>query len=344
MLFGRGGPSFRGLFATHPPLEQRILALDPSFKPGEYLPSGHALPAEEAAEDGLAASALAPDAGTAPRETAGEGFGLEAAGRVGAPDAGAALRAAIPEALDHAAHSREAAFLLVLALTLSPDEATLKQQRALLERQLGTDRARRCLRLNAELAELDRRLWLPLLEIAVPALKQRPAAQLHFLSGLAERLARADDRLDLFEYALLRTLGAYLGSDGPARGAAQGRPSRMPADEAVRTVLATVAAEGQPGADAALAAYRAGLGALDAQAGADDSAVLEAARAHGRLARLDAALDALAERNERAQRQVLTAVLATIRHDRRVAIEELELFRAIAASLGCPMPPAATIR
>jgi hypothetical protein len=41
---------------------------------------------------------------------------------------------------------------------------------------------------------------------------------------------------------------------------------------------------------------------------------------------------------------VLTALLASIRHDRQVEIAEAELFRAIAASLGCPMPPAAIIR
>jgi hypothetical protein len=41
---------------------------------------------------------------------------------------------------------------------------------------------------------------------------------------------------------------------------------------------------------------------------------------------------------------VLIALLATIRHDRKIEIVEAELFRAVAAVLGCPMPPAAAIR
>ena len=40
---------------------------------------------------------------------------------------------------------------------------------------------------------------------------------------------------------------------------------------------------------------------------------------------------------------VLAAVLACIRHDGHIGIAELELFRAIAATLGCPVPPAAAI-
>jgi hypothetical protein len=35
--------------------------------------------------------------------------------------------------------------------------------------------------------------------------------------------------------------------------------------------------------------------------------------------------------------------LACIRHDRELRIEELELFRAVAATLECPMPPASAV-
>jgi hypothetical protein len=43
-----------------------------------------------------------------------------------------------------------------------------------------------------------------------------------------------------------------------------------------------------------------------------------------------------------AKRRVLAGVLATIQHDRRTALAEIELFRAIAATLGCPLPPTVT--
>ncbi len=336
MLFGRGARSFSGLFATHPPLEQRILALDPSFKPGDYVESGGALPQAAADEEGLT-SALAQRIEPAT-------FGLESAGQVGSPEVGAVLRTAIPEELYHAAHSKESSFLLVLALLLAPDEATLRQQRSLLEGQLGTERTTRCVRLHRELAQLDRRLWIPLLEISVPALKQRPTEQLRYLAEIAERLSGVDERLDLFEYVLLRTLGAYLAGAHHALAAGRARGARLSVDEALYTVLATVAAHGHTSAAEARAAYRAGVDVLVTRPDAGADAILEGALADGDLTRLDTALDVLEKLSERAKRQVLAAVLATIRHDRKVEIAEMELFRAIAASLGCPMPPAATIR
>jgi hypothetical protein len=36
-------------------------------------------------------------------------------------------------------------------------------------------------------------------------------------------------------------------------------------------------------------------------------------------------------------------VLATIRHDRVLDVDEIELFRAIAATLGTPVPPFVTL-
>jgi len=36
-------------------------------------------------------------------------------------------------------------------------------------------------------------------------------------------------------------------------------------------------------------------------------------------------------------------VLACIRHDHHIELAEHELFRAIAATLGCPVPPTAAI-
>jgi hypothetical protein len=40
---------------------------------------------------------------------------------------------------------------------------------------------------------------------------------------------------------------------------------------------------------------------------------------------------------------VLRAVHATIRADRKIEIDEHELFRAIAATLDCPLPPGFTV-
>jgi hypothetical protein len=53
------------------------------------------------------------------------------------------------------------------------------------------------------------------------------------------------------------------------------------------------------------------------------------------------ALDRLHGLPPTARRKTLAAVKAVIEHDRKLTVEEIELFRAIAAALDCPIPPLA---
>jgi len=421
MLFERASPAFRGLLATHPPLVERIRALDPSFDPRElkspqWAPAAAgaaagtgagaavgpgigavssagigALPAagggEAAAAGGPAAAArgaaaaargaaaaargaaaaargeAAADAGAAPgagspsyraravpgaapaRATSlrpGAGGSLLArAGEIESPELAAGLRAALPEAILSAAHSRDESLLLVLALALSTDRATRDDQRPLLEAQLGRDRASRCEALHRELAELDPKLRIPVLELTLPALKQRPAEQLEYLFELLARLVGFGGEQRLFDYVLLRMLAAYL-NDLPERPLAGAPRTKLSTREACETLLAIVAAFGHERHAEAQDAFRSGVAAISGAAPDAAPPNLEADLTTTRdLARLDAALARLARLAPRHKKSVLAAVLVTIRHDRRIGVEEIELFRAIAATLGCPLPPTA---
>jgi Zn-dependent protease with chaperone function len=331
MLFGRGAPSFRGFFATHPPLVDRIRALEPSFDPRDFPTSVEPLPPPVEFSAGIATK-LAPDPVVAEPQ-------LAASGTIGKPEVGAALRGAIPEELHHAAHNQESSILLVIALALSTEEQTRRRQEPLLEKKLGHERAGRCARLRAELGYLDRRLWLPLLELAAPALKARPAEQLEFLFEIVEALAAIDEQIDVFEFVVLRMLASYSGADARGR-----RAPAMGVEEAVATVLATTAAFGHADAAAARAACDAGLAAIGMKTTPELTATVERCVAARKVAVLDDALSALVRLKEGSRRRVLIALLATVRHDRNIEIVEAELFRAVAAVLGCPMPPAAAIR
>ncbi|HEX5419034.1 MAG TPA: M48 family metallopeptidase, partial [Gammaproteobacteria bacterium] len=137
MLFDH--QSLSSLFATHPPLIDRIRALDPSFDP-ENLPEQPAVPPppqaepeEETAAHLAAAAALAGQGASAARtlKVAGAEDADRLLGRTGAlgsPAVGGALRSAVPASLHQAAHSTEASLLLVLALALSPVEDVRRHQ------------------------------------------------------------------------------------------------------------------------------------------------------------------------------------------------------------------------
>ena len=332
MLFERRAGVLRGLFATHPPLPERIRALDPRFEAGDYI-APREMPGVAESEaayqvSGFAASSRVQDSSDAV---------VERTGQIEAAEIGQALRAAVPEELYHAAHNRQSSILLILALALSSDAEQLGRQLPLLQAQLGKDRAALTRRLHAELSQLDRQLRLPLLELAMPTIKQRPPEQLRYLFGLIEQLQAGNDKQSLFDYVLLRLLAAYLRQLPEQPLAEPPSGGKLSTAEALGTLLSVVAAFGHDNAAAARAAYLAGT----AQPGEPDGSQpsfedLEAAR---QLAPLDAALTHLSHIRPSAKRLVLQSVIATIRHDTVVSAQEMELYRAISATLGCPSPP-----
>ncbi len=106
----------------------------------------------------------------------------------------------------------------------------------------------------------------------------------------------------------------------------------------MRVLLANVAAFGNESADRARAAYEAGLASVGWRVEPADPTFEPPAAARD-LARLDAALAALASIRPREKERVLRGVLAAIRADATTATEERELFRLIAGVLDCPLPP-----
>jgi hypothetical protein len=260
-----------------------------------------------------------------------QNLSLDSAGTIN-PAAGEMLRQAIPANIIDAAHSAQSAWLLVLALGLERGGGTADERR-LLETQLGGDRAARCLALRAELDGMEQGLMLPLFELAVPARKARPAEQLDYLFELLARLAAADGEVTLFEYLLQRSLRAHL-IPAEERHAPQARR-----DEARLTVLAFIAARSRSGKAAIAAAFDAGLASLGARDADAAAAILRQGVEAADFDDLDRALDLLAAAPAAERRALLKALAVTMRHDRKIEIAEAESFRAIAAVLGCPVPP-----
>jgi Zn-dependent protease with chaperone function len=325
MLFGRAGKGFTGLFATHPPLPVRIKALDPSFKEGDYITTD----SHSAIQSGDDRASVSQFSG----QTAE--IRVESAGTI-APAAGSALRQAIPADIADAAHSSQSAWLLVLALGLEYDGSS-DVQRRLLENQIGAERTARCFKLQREIMDLAPGLRLPLFELAVPALKARPPEQIEFLFELLEKLADADSQLSLSEYLLGTMLRAYFYPPEPIKASAQRRRKAM------QTLVAVIAAEGNADSRAAEAAFRAGIKTLGDRETSDDTERFARARQATDFDELDEALAILADAPARERRQALLALAVTMRHDTKTTVPEAELFRVIAATLGCPVPPTGVI-
>ncbi len=331
MLFERSSSAFTGWFATHPPLLERIRALEPNFDPRD-LPEPSRLPPEPSSVPG-SANALRADFGQAPLAATAL---LDRAGHIDAPEIGGALRGAVPVEVAAAARSRDSSLLLVLALALSPDEPARQRQMNLLDQQLGATRAGLCRRLAAELAPVDHGLYLPIVELAVPALKRRPGEQLTYLFELLARLAELDPEPRLFGFVLLHALRAFL------RGTPAATPPRpatpLDTSAAIRALLANVAAYGNDAPATARAAYLAGLASLGWQASPSDPS-FDPPTAARDLAMLDSALVSLTGLRPRSKQRLLRGVLDCIQADGTITATERELFRMLAATLDTPVPP-----
>ena len=333
MLFEPGRSALTSWFATHPPLLERIRALEPNFDPRDLPAAAAAVPEtgsrEDAATTGAAASFVGASASGAAL--------LDRAGAIGAPAAGHALRDALPDEVYHATHSRDSSLLVVVALALSPDAATRRQQLDLVERQLGATRASLAERLYTELAPLEPRLRLPVLELAMPTLRQRPVEQLSYLCELLLRLQELDREPRLFDFVLARVLEHYL-RGAPEAAEKLRRPiARLGGRAAVRALLSNVAAFGHDTSTPARAAYAAGLASLGWSPAPEDPSFDTPEQARD-LAQVDAALATLAAARPSDKERVLRAVLAAIQSDTVTATEERELFRLIATTLDCPLP------
>ena len=247
MFFAKGFASLRSLYATHPPLEQRIQALDPSFKVSDFgkdLPEIQNLDAwsQINTERVSALSSYAPDVNRVPVEVD------ELTNSVGNPTMAhvhhaAELRASLPQTLYEAAQGREGAMLLLIALILNPQRAVRHRQLSVVREKMGVRRANKSVRYFDELAELGYQYRLPLLELAFPTLKARPPTELEFFTDFVEELVQLDGEVEPFEYALMRMLMVHLGdAKRPRRSVSRRRTLKL--DEAVEEVgkLLTVVA------------------------------------------------------------------------------------------------------
>lgn len=342
MLFG-DGIGFSGLFATHPPLLERIRALEPGFR-SEQLQRLKAdwrhSPPDGLREDlalGLAES------GSRRLSDAGRHVVITpamVASQVAHPAdddyrQADAIAEAMPEALRDLARGRETVMPLLLSLLLAQDEVLLDRQRLEIASRLGGDVAEHALRIHQQLtADLHPMLRLPLAALAFPVLRLRPRPQLDTFLDVVHAVVHADGEVSLFEYCLGKLLAVQVRESlDPSRYARFGRrkPGSVRAEFA--TLLAVVAQFGNDGEASARRAYLAGLQRVLPR---DHVAYAPPAEGVQALEQVWDALDAL---DPLAKQVMVEAITDAISSDGRVSVAEAELLRTVCGVLHCPLPP-----
>ena len=339
MLFG-SGTSLLGMFATHPPLVDRIQALDPGFKESDFPRVDPRQRRVETAHESQHA-AFTGDITTVFASGSTKVLSESIADTVGHPEQehiefARKLRKSIPAELYDAAHSSELAFLLSIALVLDQSKRTIDRQFSLLQEQLGSERTEIIRRYYDELSTSSGEYRLPLLEITFPALKRRPMPELAFLVELTNRLIEVDGDIDLYEFCFYRIMMSSLGQAIDPTGTHGVRRSRRQDLQSAATELLRILADhGHDSDQGRIAAFAAGIATLGPWA---HGAKYESDRECS-VARLNRSLDVLLGLNSKGQESLLRAVSATAAHDGQISVAEAELIRAVCATLNYPLPP-----
>ena len=336
MLFGSGlERAWLRALDSHPPLEERIRRLEPRFD-GTY-PKVQPLPVPEAVPYVMRrpkanpepAAGLSVLAVTRLLEQVGEPMQehLELARR---------LLAGLPGSLVAASRDPFGACALVYGLLLDTDPEVRNRQEHLVETHDSRAVAGELLSLIPALDRLDPQVRLPLLDLSLPALRCLSRDQFGRLKETTGALSAADGRESLFEFTLRYLLLRHLESRFDPRPS---KPVQIYGVRGVRKecscVLTTLARLGHREEHAARSAFARGV--LVLQEPKADFLFLPSAECGRRS--LERAFAALEGSSPQIKRRLLAACLECIVHDRMVKVEELELFRAIADALGCPVPP-----
>ncbi|QDU66889.1 M48 family metallopeptidase [Engelhardtia mirabilis] len=350
MLFGEPGTmNFGGLLATHPPLLERIRRIEPAFdgrverlaEPTDAELQGlrskvaAELAARNASGPGAVAMGLAADGAlfnaadlAAARARAGDVDQLD-------NERARELLASIPPLLRRSAGDPFAARAVVLALALEPEDAGRARQFEALEALGDLPLVRELRRLVPSLGGLAPEARLPLLQLALAPLHQLDPKQYAAFVRALDMAIESDNRVELFEMTLRRIVRHHLdrahGLDATPAGGRELQLSQAGARAAV--VLGLLVRAGHGNSRSAELAFRAAGAALGVQIGD------RVPDAGSTLRSFDTALEALARLRPGDKRRFLQACEAAIARDGQVTRAEAELYRAIAETLDCPVPP-----
>lgn len=321
MYFGDGvGSSW---FDTHPPLKDRIRRVDPGWD-GRYPKFEPRLDVPLMNKEAWTAAVTGQPYQPSAVEVAVASVGAPTVAHL--QEARSTLQR-LDERLQRAAHDSEGAEALVYGLLLDSEPGLRARQLEAVKQRLNLSLALQLDLLEESLQHLDPGQRLPLLDLAMPALKQLDTKGFLALRENMALLIKLDGKVKLLEWTLLRIIERNL---RPGSGKL-GNVALADLADACATLLAFLARVGETSDLQTEQAFADAWGGLPFP-----PCPLPAAAS---LRDLENALKQLEQLRPLQKPQLLKALARCIEHDGRITAGEAELMRAVADILDCPMPP-----
>jgi Zn-dependent protease with chaperone function len=352
LFFGNGvRESFLHIMDTHPPLAQRIRAIDPSFD-GTF-PRVSLAQLETTAPPAISATQrpafpfLFPSTARAQAAVAGLAAPAFITAQTVLPALGnpstahlqyaEGLRASFPPSLPDAARDPMGASAMIYALLLSDNSDARSKQLGELTNRTSDAIVRETLRLLPEVQTLPAGAKLPLVDLALAGLRHLSPSQFQQFRGAVQTLVESDSEIELFEYVIQKTVLRHLEPHFfQARKPVVQFYALKPLAPDCSVLLSALAYVGQTEPDRIQFAFQRGAQALSYTA---QTQLFLASADQCDLAQVDAALDRLSQAVPQIKKNVINACAQTVAADGVIQVTEAELLRAIADTLDCPIPP-----
>lgn len=332
------GSFLRGLYATHPPLDERISAILPNWD-GNY-----AVTPDFEEQESQVADSSESDADTDNKKrlaatiAAGAILGDQMVQMAGNPDtqhlaAARSIIHSIPENWLNAAREPSGARAVVYLLVLARKDPVRRRQLSLLEESADVGVFAEAEKLLATQQSITAEQRLPLVEISLASLRQLSKSQYELFKSNFDELIRIDSKINLLEWSLQKLVLHHLDgvfNDSPANKI--GRKNLAACEKSVAVLLSVISQSAAAGKDAATAAFNAGVDTLDVKL---EFVPVEKLN----IESLSSAIDDLGELKPLQKPALLKACAAAIRADGEIKPIEVELMRAVSSSIDCPMPP-----
>jgi Zn-dependent protease with chaperone function len=336
------------LFATHPPLVERIRALDPSFD-GKFTRVILERPVEASPALGAAQLSSAPQIPGLPLAHVGaDGFAppfisqhavVANIGQATDQHLNYAVdfHHAIPSRLESAARDPLGAGGLVCAFLLASEPSTRQRQLEDLARAASGAMRDEIMRIWPETQNLPPQARIPLVDLALPALRRLSPQQFEQFRAATETLVASNSDTDLFVYMLRKIVVRHLEMHFfPEQKHVTQFYALRPLASECGVLLSATAYAGQENVSKAYAAFAQGAEPLSRSARCEISWLPPD---QCDLSHVDAALSRLSQAVPQVKKNVLNACAQTVAADGLIQEGEAELLRAIADTLDCPAPP-----
>ncbi|MBT3469346.1 MAG: M48 family metallopeptidase [Opitutae bacterium] len=337
MFFGSG---VSNLFATHPPLGERIRRIEPKWQ-GSYPETDSITETfdsdESAAISGFSESREASSRSPMPPpvQSAVTDIGNPSAEHV---DHARGVITNIPEELLDRVHEPFGARAVIFSLLVETSDGPIRQKQVqYLYNETESGTAEETLKSSNCIANLTAEEKFCLVELASPALAHLSLVQFtNFQRGI-EHLCYADDQLDLFEWSLQKLIDHDLGQHFLPQRQLHGKASIGLLANECKVILATLSHYGQNGADPE-PAYNAGFSTLNLEQSFTLGKAMPSPEESG-IEQLENSVVKLTNLAPQAKKTFLLACAKTIAHDQATTDIEAQILRGVAAVLNCPLPP-----